>query len=486
MTSLLDAPAAGLIGTQTPRLHSLPPDLASRFCGQEAVELAATAGLHLDPWQQLVLRDGLAERVDGTWAAFEVGLTVPRQCGKGSVLEALELAALFLADPNDPPPLVLHSAHEFRTSAEHFRRMRNLVDGSDHLRKRVRIVRTGVGSESIELHTGARLRFVSRTGGSGRGFSADLVVLDEAYSLTADSMAAILPTLSARPNPQVWYTSSAGMPASTQLARLRQRGTAGGSRLAYFEWSAPDDSDLDDPEAWAQANPALGIRIPLDFIHAEREAMPEEQFARERLGIWAAQHRGSGVYDLDAWAELVRKVPAPVRPAWSVEVKSDRSATLIAAAWPDGGRRHIEVVEDRTGVDWVVARLKELTGKYGGRTVTLDAGTAAWSLAEDLESAGFKIVKVGGTERAVACAGFYDATVAKALSHNGNPAVSTALGCARWKDVGEGARVFSRRRSAGDISALYAVVLALHGLAGATGVDAGYVSMANLSGRAAT
>ena len=214
-----------VVGEQRPRVHSVPPHVST--AGEEAIELAARAGLHLYPWQKLVLRDALGETSAGKWAAFEVALIVPRQQGKGSVLEALELAALFLADPDAPPPLILHSAHEFKTSAEHFRRVRDLIEGTPAFSKQVRIIRTAAGAEAIELHSGARLRFVTRSGGSGRGFSADLVVIDEAYNLTAESMAAVLPTMAARPNPQIWYTSSAGMVASEQLAHIRARGRSG-------------------------------------------------------------------------------------------------------------------------------------------------------------------------------------------------------------------------------------------------------------------
>ena len=160
--------------------------------GGEAIALARSAGLHLDLWQQVVLTGALREK-GPQWAAFEVGLVVPRQNGKGSVLEALELAALFLPDPGAPPPLILHSAHEFKTSAEHFRRMRQLIESSDSLNSMVRAIRTSSGAESIELHSGARIRFVTRTGGSGRGFSADLIVIDEAYNLTAEALGAVLP-----------------------------------------------------------------------------------------------------------------------------------------------------------------------------------------------------------------------------------------------------------------------------------------------------
>ena len=59
------------------------------------------------------------ERADGKWAAFETALIVPRQNGKGSILEARELAGLFLFGEQ----LILHSAHEFKTAQEAFRRV---------------------------------------------------------------------------------------------------------------------------------------------------------------------------------------------------------------------------------------------------------------------------------------------------------------------------------------------------------------------------
>jgi phage terminase large subunit-like protein len=87
--------------------------------GSEAVDLAASVGLYLTPWQQWVLDQGLSEDASGKWAAFEVALIVARQNGKNAVLEALELAALFLFGDR----LIVHSAHQFATAFEHFLRM---------------------------------------------------------------------------------------------------------------------------------------------------------------------------------------------------------------------------------------------------------------------------------------------------------------------------------------------------------------------------
>src|SRR5205809_457432 len=90
-----------------PSVRSVPADVSS--LGVEAAELAASAGLVLDPWQAMVLDAALGKRRDGKWAAFEVGVVVSRQNGKGGILEARELAGLFLIRER----LLVHSAHQF-------------------------------------------------------------------------------------------------------------------------------------------------------------------------------------------------------------------------------------------------------------------------------------------------------------------------------------------------------------------------------------
>jgi phage terminase large subunit-like protein len=197
MTSVLVSPPA-----VRPRVRSVPEYMSS--FGPEACELASAAGLDLDPWQADAVNDVLAEAPDGRWLTFESGLLVPRQNGKGAILEAVELADLFLFGAK----LILHTAHEFKTAQEAFRRILFLVENTDSLRKKVSRVRTSHGEEGIELLSGQRLRFLARSGGSGRGFSADRVIYDEAYELPEETVAASLPTMSARPNPHVIYASS--------------------------------------------------------------------------------------------------------------------------------------------------------------------------------------------------------------------------------------------------------------------------------------
>jgi phage terminase large subunit-like protein len=450
------SPPAALLGAQQPRVSSTPAAVSS--AGQEAAELAASAGLELDPWQCHILDGALGERADGKWSAFEVGVILPRQNGKGAVLEARELAGLFLFGER----LILHSAHEFKTAQEAFRRVLSLVENTDFLRKRVARVRTSHGEEGIELLDGARLRFVARSGGSGRGFSGDTVILDEAMILGPEAMAALLPTLSARPNPQLWYAASAGMDSSQQLRMVRERGQRGDDPgLAFFEWSADPSADLDDHEAWAQANPALGIRIPEEFIERERAAMPELEFARERLGIWDDGRRDA-VIPLDIWercADSRSKALDPV--AFAVDVPPDRGTCSIGAAGRrSDGLAHVEVVEHRKGTAWAVERLAELT-KWNPAAIVLDPAGPAGSLLPDLEAAGVDVTKVSGREMAQACGTFYDLATDLRLRHLDQPMLNSALGAARKRNLGDAWAW--HRRDLTDISPLVACTLALFG-----------------------
>jgi phage terminase large subunit-like protein len=418
--------------------------------------------LVLDPWQRFVLTHALGERRDNVWSAFEVGLIVPRQNGKGALLEARELAGLFLFGER----LLLHSSHEFKTAAEGFLRVKAHIDGSAMLRKRVKSIRTSHGEEGIELKSGARLRFVARSTGSGRGFSGDCVILDEAYNLGSKAMSALLPTLSARPNPQIWYTSSAGMDSSDQLRNVRERGTQGDSRrLAYFEWSTPASVDPDDRDAWAQSNPAMGIRIAEEFIESERDAMDDEGFLRERLGVWQDQSVQQ-VIPPAVWAALADPESQVVDPVvFAVDANPERAQAAISVS----GRRadgdgHVEVVDARPGTGWVVPRLLELNETWHPRAIALDPASSAGAWITDLEEAGIEPVLVTGREMAQACGAFHEAAVEARFHHLDQDSLNTALRGARKRELAD-AWAWHRRNSNVDITPLVACTLAWHTLA---------------------
>lgn len=449
---------SGLQGWQRPRVSSVPD--GDDAAGVEAIELAESVGVHLDEWQQHAIRAALTERADGRLSAFEVALVVARQNGKGEVLGVRELAGLFLLGEQ----LILHSAHEFKTAQEAFRRVLTWVDNSDDLRKKVARVRTSHGEEGIELLSGARLRFVARSTGSGRGFTGDCVILDEAFKLPPEAVGALLPTLSARPNPQLWYASSAGHADSEVLRAVRDRGVKGDDpNLCYLEWSADPSLASDDRTGWAQANPALGIRISEEHVERELNAMPEGEFARERLGIWDEAAGADSAIGIDAWAHCFDGTSRVLDPvAFAVDVSPDGTGAIAVAGARHDGLLHVEVIEHRPGTQWLPARVQELFRRWNPSAIVLDAGGPAGALLPDMDRLGLQVTKVAGREAAQAAVGFAALVNESGLRHLDQPNLNAAVAAAKRRNVGD-LWAFGRRGSFVDIAPLVACSLAAWG-----------------------
>jgi hypothetical protein len=474
-----------LFGVQTPRILLAPAATDDTSWADDCIELAASAGLILDPWQRLALKYALSTRPNDTWAAFEVALIVSRQNGKNGILEARQLAGLFLFGER----LQLHTSNKFNSSIEAFVRIRELITNCDALRKRVKRMPTSHGDEGIELFgrakgggdTGARLKFMARGPGSGRGFSGDTIYFDEAYNLDTGDVAAMLPTMSAKSmtgNPQLWYTSSAGWEISTQLGDVRKRGIEGEStRLAFMEWSVDEhDFDPDNREGWAQANPALGIRISEDHIAAERDAMRSdpERFARERLGVgsYPAGAETWSVIPRKVWDELTTEAVMLDPVVFALDVTPDRSRTSIAACGADtDGHPLVELIAHGGGTSWSTDRLRDLIEAHPrSRGVVVSPRGPAGSLLPEIRDMldGIRkdklLITPSAMDEAQACSGLYDAaTDSMSLRHRGQAPIATALAGARQKNLSEGAWTWNRKSVTVDISPLWAITLAKWG-----------------------
>src|SRR5699024_1348732 len=106
MTSLRGGPSARRAGAQRHRGERVPAHEWS--AAEDAAALMELVGKPLDDWQRHVLDGAMGERLDGRWTAFEVGLIVPRQNGKNVIIEARELAGLFILEDR----VIIHSAHQ--------------------------------------------------------------------------------------------------------------------------------------------------------------------------------------------------------------------------------------------------------------------------------------------------------------------------------------------------------------------------------------
>lgn len=502
-----------MIGCQTPRILSTPwyrridtgrwdgteDQVALDYrspAGEECIELAEAAGLHLDVWQQLGLHHSLAEDDDGRWSSLEVAVNVARQNGKGGLLEARQLGGVFLFGDK----LIIHTAHQFNTAQESFLRLDQVFEGSYDLSRRIRRVRRSHGEEGFEFHNGARIRFLARGGDSGRGFSGDTVIMDEAMKLRAAPVGALMPVLSARHNPQLIYTFSAGLGLeSEQVALLRARALAEGEQpdqsLTYIEHSiAPhakecpvDDEgrivcDLhdsrDDERSWARANPALGIRIRPSYVLQEMRAMRPDLFDRERLGVGdypAVTDDTWQVINKADWEALEDAQSRPGDPvAFAIDTNPERTWTAISVAGASGDGVHAEVVEHRPGTDWVVDWVLERDRKWSPCAWVIDEGGPAGSLVpalrkalryeddEDREDRSERVVCPKVRQLTQACGQFYDRVKDGTLRHLGQGPLTAALAGARKRDLGD-AWAWTRQSDGVDVSPLVSSTYAVWG-----------------------
>ncbi len=404
--SLLPAPTIwqpGVrVGSQTPRVRSCPEYVTT--LGDEAADLMAEVGKPLLPWQREYCRDSLGRRADGKWSAYESGLFVARQNGKGVCIEARELYSLFILRTHR----IIHSAHLFDTSREAFERLMEIIDGSDWLTKRVDKVNRAHGKEGIQLTAragGGQLKYKARTLHGARGFSGEDIILDEAYALVAGHMAAISPILATLPNPSIGYFSSppddktGPMPDDAFLPSVRKRGLEGQPRLAYWEFSPPDEFDPSDPEVRFACNPSAGYLIQDEYLEDQyrifASAGKVQNYSTEHLGVWPVDTSAHWLVLAEAdYLDLLDDASQATDPlVFSIDSTPGGGYSSISAAGarPDGNL-HGEVIDHAQGTGWVVPRAVELDARWKPAAWVVDIGGAAGFMVPQLQEAGLNVV----------------------------------------------------------------------------------------------
>lgn len=480
-----------------------------RTLGPEVADLARLADFGPDPEQEMGLDAIFAIDDRARSVAFEVAIIACRQNLKTGLFKQAALGWLFVTDER----LIVWSAHEFRTAQEAFRDLEELITGSDVLRRRVKHIYRGNGDEAIELTTGARVIFKTRTKGGGRGLSGRKVILDEGFALQSMHMGALLPTLSAQPDPQVLYGSSAGLAESSVLRGVRDRGRAGkDARLAYLEWCSLPAAEVckdgehcthrldvegcgcDDPANWQMGNTAMGRRrangtgIAQETIAAERRALPPEEFGRERMGWWDDPGEDAHPFPVDEWTKRVDLEAArPKRPALAVAITLDRSMSAIGSAGRVDDLSHVDVLDHRAGTGWTVDRIVELYDEVDACVLVLDPSGPAGALEKDLtekdatgqakfstkpENGERRLQIVSAREYAQGCGALVDDTDNNAIRHRGRPELNAAAKGVRTRTLAD-AYVWSRKDSSADVTPLEVVTLARIGFA-THGLDEDY------------
>ena len=455
------------LGAEVPRLFTPPARRLTRATsrGFEVVNFAEhVLGLQLMPWQKWCLIHGLELAGDGSFRFRTLLILCARQNGKTMLLQLLALWRIYL----DKAPLVIGTAQNLSLAEDTWDSAVSIAEGVPDLAAEIGQVSRVNGGKSLRLTSGERYGVTAASRRGARGLSSDLVLLDELREhQNYDAWGALTKTTMARQSPQVVAFSNAGDGSSLVLAELRAKALAAAGEpsttLGIFEWSAPDEREVDDPAGWSAANPALGHRMSPAAIRSALETDPEDVFRTEVLCQWVQALEPA--ISPHIWHSLADPgMPRSATPTFALDVAPDQSAASIAVAFkrPDG-HVQVELADHRPGVDWVVSRADELHRAYGGQLIVESTGTAAF-LIPTLERARVKVLAVPHRFFTESCAALDAAVSSARLRHGGHEPLNAAVQVARWSSRGDaGERLLSRRDPR--VSPLVAAALAVHGVA---------------------
>lgn len=433
-------------------------DLERRTLGPEVEAIARQLGQELMPWQRMVADVGLElDPVSGLPAYREIVVTVPRQSGKTTLVLAWELQrALRWARAQ-------RCAYTAQTGWDARRKLIDdqapMIMGSP-LRVAVERVFRGAANEAITFKNGSRIDVLATTESAGHGRTIDLGIIDEAFADGDDRREqALLPAMATRAAAQILVVSTAGTEASIYLNRKVEAGRAAVTNgeqagIAYLEWSASEDQDIDDPATWWSCMPALGHTITEEVVRHARATMSEGDFRRS----WLNQQTTSDerVIPVGVWDRVCDPAVRPEgRFVFAVDVTPDRSAATIAVSDQEG---RCEVVDHRPGVSWTVDRLRELALKWDA-PIVLDGYGPAGSLMEALDGGGVRAERLLTRQVANACGVFYDAVSDRKIQIRRSELLDAAIAAARRRTTGD-AWAWARSDTSVDISPLMAVTLA--------------------------
>ena len=470
-------------------------------------------GLTLFPWQEWFFIHALELRPDGSLRFKTVLLLVARQNGKSTISQVLALFVLYVLQWR----MVLGTAQDLDTAEAVWDEAVSMVnetteddDGEDvfvrpELAGEVAQVVQVNGKKALVLKGRRRWKVKTAGRGAGRGFSGDLVMVDELREhRNWLAWGAITKTTLARPHALIFALSNAGDVSSVVLKQLRRMahialgdpdGIAQMSALEAFtleadaegaaaieddetlfiaEWSTPPGMDKWDRDGWEYANPSLGWLIEERTIAGACRTDPEWVFRTEVLCQWP-DGAIEGPYPPGTWDRCANTpIDGPVGPALAAEdvltgplvacvgVSADQSrACVVVAGLRADGRPQVEVRASRIGTHWVegflsrpevAARVTCVTGQSkGGPTAPL-----LQDLAES-ESFPLPVVDWSGQELLNAHSSFLQLVSRAGVRHNGQPALDAPANMAATRTLG-GVDVIDLRGSPCDAAPLLAAV----------------------------
>lgn len=451
--------------------------------------LADSAGMQLLPFQRSEIEHAFQIDAAGKWAAFEVLWVISRRNGKSYMIAVRVLAGLFLFDEQE----IMWTSHRYDAAMEAFKLISGIIKATPWMKAQLARTRnngisTKNGEEQIKLATGATVKFKTRTPDSGRALDGDLVIVDEVQNAQPAHLGALLPTVAARPNPQVVYAGSAGDTHSVIEGELLHRAfkaPEGERRLMVAGWSADESDDPAAEKVWARTNPAYGYRIEPTTFHGLYAAN------RFRPHWWFREHLGRGNYPVpegedwiipsSAWSGRLADPDAPLivgQGLLAAEAKTDQTrASVSMAGFRADGAVQIQLVAAENGTRWVVDQIGSLMDDLDAiPTLVIDPKGPLQRWIPDLESLGVDLLLLSRDDMVDATAWVLEAAGTEPptddaeaalwvppLRHTEQIPMTTAVANVQLRSTSE-RPVLSRLAGEADPSPFLAAVWAAYGL----------------------
>ena len=331
-------------------------------------------------------------------------------------------------------------------------------------------LRLRAGEEGLDFKNGSMLFIESSSEQAGHGGTVHKATLDEIWADHDMSRPQSLsPSMITVDEAQLWMYSTAGNARSVLFNTEQRRGRRAvdqglDSGVAYFEWSAPPGSDIDDEELWWSTMPALGYTQSIEAMRAEREAFddPESEegpdgFRRAYLNIPTVG--AVSEIPMDKWEKVTGDNVVLVDPVvLALEVTIDRDAGSLAAA-DDLGQ--IELLMNAAGTAWCVDAAANAALAQNA-PVFIDGGGPAAVFIEPLRQRGVTVVVLKLDEFAAACGGLYDAVLNRTIAVRDSPRLDEAIAAAVKRKVGQ-RWTWARQVGAYDATPLTSICIAQWG-----------------------
>jgi hypothetical protein len=446
----------------------------------------------------------------GTFAYDDITLVGPRQVtGKTEFLvplmtwrctglgrEVAEYARReFGVDPGDPPPQrVMYTAQRAEDARQKWRDVHVERVKASPFRADLRSARLRLAAEAMFWRNGSIWVPGSTTGKSaGTGDQLDLGVIDEMWAQEdGGTEIGMRPAMLTRIWRQLVRASMVPGPSRVppeKWAYMRQKMVAGRNKVdanlqhgsAYFEWSMPEDADPADEDNWWTCMPALGYTVPIKNVRNDFATLDLIDFMAEYGGIWPTGNMPMWTtIQEQTWRDLFHGGQYQEPMALGVDANPELTTASLgmAAQISDGGDVHLELLDRRGGVRWLVEAILSVCRSQPICAVGIDRNGPLAGMIKPLERAAdeqridVEIVALNSAEVAAACATIYNETgeqdddepgseapTLRRVRHIGQPDLDAAVGGVVKHYVGDRWR-WHRTGSAVDVSPLYAVTLA--------------------------